>query len=75
MTSVSANKTLARFEDYSELLMTHACVLTHFSRVRLCAILWTVAYQAPLPVESPGKNLGVGCCALLSDDTIPQQIQ
>ena len=50
MTSVSANKTLARFEDYSELLMTHTCVLTHFSRVRLCAILWTVAYQAPLPV-------------------------
>ena len=27
-----------------------ACVLSHFSRVRLCATLWTVACQAPLSV-------------------------
>ena len=25
-----------------------ACVLSRFSRVQLCAILWTVAFQAPL---------------------------
>ena len=25
-----------------------ACMLSHFSRVRLFAILWTVVYQAPL---------------------------
>ena len=29
----------------------HACVLSRFSRVWLCAILWTVAHQAP---PSPG---------------------
>ena len=27
---------------------THACMLSLFSRVRLCATLWTVAHQAPL---------------------------
>ena len=26
----------------------HACMLSHFSRVRLCATLWTAAHQAPL---------------------------
>ena len=26
----------------------HACMLSHFSRVQLCATLWTVALQAPL---------------------------
>ena len=26
---------------------------------------WTVAHQAPLPWDSPGKNTGVGCHALL----------
>ena len=42
------------------------CMLSRFSRVWLCATLWTVACQAPLcPWDSPGKNTGVGCCALL----------
>ena len=26
----------------------HACMLSHFSCVRLCATLWTLAHQAPL---------------------------
>ena len=26
----------------------YACVLSHFSRVQLCATLWIVAHQAPL---------------------------
>ena len=26
----------------------HACMLSHFSRVRLCVTLWTAALQAPL---------------------------
>ena len=41
------------------------CVLSHFSRVRLSATLWTAASQAPLSWDSPGKNTGVGCHALL----------
>ena len=41
------------------------CVLILFSLVQLWAILWTVARQAPLPWESPGKNIEVGCHALL----------
>ena len=31
-----------------EPLNMHGCVLSHFSRVRLCATLWTVAPQSPL---------------------------
>ena len=30
-------------------------------RVQLFVTPWTVAYQAPLSMESPGKNTGVGC--------------
>ena len=41
------------------------CVLSRFSCVQLCAILWTVACQAPLSMDSPGKNTGVGRHALL----------
>ena len=40
-------------------------VLSCFNHVRLCATLWTVAHQAPLSWDSPGKNTGVGCHALL----------
>ena len=42
-----------------------ACVLSHFSCVLLFVTLWTVACQAPLLGDSPGKNTGVGCHALL----------
>ena len=40
-------------------------MLSHFSCVRLFVTLWTMALQAPLPWDSPGKNTGVGCHALL----------
>ena len=33
--------------------------------VWLFATPWTVARQAPLPMDSPGQNTGVGCHALL----------
>ena len=36
-------------------------LLSHFSRVRLCATPWTVATRLPRPWDSPGKNTGVGC--------------
>ena len=48
------------------------CVLSHFSRVQLFVTLWTVALQAPLPWDSPGKNTAVGCYALLQG-TFPTQ--
>ena len=40
-------------------------LLSHFSRVRLCATPWTAAHQLPRPWDSPGKNTGVGCHFLL----------
>ena len=40
-------------------------LLSHFSRVWLCATPQTAAHQAPRPWDSPGKNTGVGCHFLL----------
>ena len=42
------------------------CV-SHFSCVWLIAILWTTDHQAPLSMDSPGKNTGEGCHALLQE--------
>ena len=43
-----------------------ACMPHCFSHVQLFAMLWTVARQALLSrLDSPGKNIGVGCHALL----------
>ena len=57
----------------------HACMLSHFSRVRLCTTLWTAAHQAPLflgfsrqeylsglPFPSPKEMLFNPFCALFS---------
>jgi len=41
------------------------CVLSHFSRVQLFGTPWTVACQAPLSWDSPGKNTGVDCHVFL----------
>ena len=40
-------------------------LLSHFSRVRLCATPQMAAHQAPPSLDSPGKNTGVGCHFLL----------
>ena len=40
-------------------------LLSHFSRVRLCATPKTAAHRLPHPCDSPGKNTGVGCHFLL----------
>ena len=36
------------------------CMLSQFSSVRLFVTLWTGACQAPLTMDSTGKNTGVG---------------
>ena len=41
------------------------CMLSCFSHVQLVVILWTVASQALQSWDSPCKNTGVGCHALL----------
>ena len=40
-------------------------LLSHFSRVRLCATPEMAAHQVCRPWDSPGKNTGVGCHFLL----------
>ena len=41
------------------------CVLSYLSRVLLFATPWTIALQALCAWDSSGKNIGVGCHALL----------
>ena len=36
-------------------------LLSHFSRVRLCATPQMAAHQAPLSWDFPGKSTGEGC--------------
>ena len=47
------------------------CVLSH---VQLFATLWTVAHQAPLSMDSLGKNTGVGCHFLLQGIFLNQDL-
>ena len=47
------------------------CVLSCFSCVPFCAIQWTARILCPL--DSPGKNTGVGCYARLQG-TFPTQV-
>ena len=49
------------FHSFTMLLL----LLSHFSRVRLCATPQTAAHQAPPSWDSQGKNTGVGCHFLL----------
>ena len=42
-----------------------ACLLSRFSRVRLCSTPWAAALQLLCLWDFPGKNTGMGCQALL----------
>ena len=46
-------------------VLTSACVLSHFSRIRLFVTPWTVAPRLLCPQDFPGKSTGVDCRALL----------
>ena len=62
-----------RKERY-QLRHVQACTLSHFSRVQFFAILWTIAHQAPLSRNSPGKNTGVGCHSFLQGISPTQEL-
>ena len=53
------------FCSFSSLLWYMLLLLSHFSRVWLCATPQMAAHQASRPWDSPGKNTGVGCHFLL----------
>ena len=50
----------------------NSCFLCVLSRVQLFATLWTVACQASLSMEFPGKNAGAGCHFLLQGSSQPR---
>ena len=47
--------------------VNYKTVVSPFSCVRLFATLWTIAGWLLYPWDSPGKNTGVGCHALLQE--------
>ena len=47
------------------IMYLRVCILSRFSFFWLFATLWTVALRLLCPRNSPGKNTGVGCHALL----------
>ena len=47
-------------------------LLSCFSYVQLLLTLWTVAHQAHLSMDSPGKNTGLGCHLLLQGILLTQ---
>ena len=63
---LSASFGPSRLFYLSDAVPHSALLLSRFTRVRLCAALWTAAQQAPRSWDSPGKTPGVGCHCLLS---------
>ena len=53
------------------MIMRLACVLSCIIRVQLFMTHWTIAHQAPLSMEFPGKNTGVGFHAFLQGSSLP----
>ena len=45
--------------------LVYVCIFSYFCCVQLFVTLRTVAHQAPLSMDSSGKNTGVGCHFLL----------
>ena len=60
---VCLQKSMDGFEGHCFILCMH--VLSCFSCVGLCATPWTIACRLLSPWDSPGKNIGVGCHALI----------
>ena len=54
-----------RFDVPSSIYFINVCMLSRFSHVPLFVTPWTAAHQAPLSMDSPGKNTGVDCHAIL----------
>ena len=52
---------------------TPICMLNHFSSVWHFLTPWTVVLQASCPWDSPSKNTGVGCHALLQGIFMTQE--
>ena len=50
---------------YSTRIKVNVCMPSHFSCVPRFVTLWTVALRLLCPWDSPGKNTGMGCHALL----------
>ena len=53
-----------RFENFEKLQRNQSCLIF--------ATPWTVASQAPLSMDSPDKNTGVGCHSLLQGIILTQ---
>ena len=62
---VAESDTTERLNWTDTCLYIHTCVLSCFSSVQFFATLWTVAARLLCPWDSPSKNTGMACYALL----------
>ena len=56
---------LPRCPTFQRWKLLHVCILSCFSRVRLCVTLWTAVCQAPLSMGFSRREYWSGCHALL----------
>ena len=64
ITSLCMNMSPVLKNVSNEIYNHGACVLSCFSHIRLCAILWAVAHQAPLSMDFSRQEYwsGLPCC-------------
>ena len=56
----------------SQLFVNWLYELSHFSHIQLFATWWTLPLQAPLSMDSAGKNTGMSCHFLLQEILLTQ---
>ena len=61
------------YQNLSSVCFRAVCVCQSLSCVQLFATPWTVAGQAPLPMDFPGKNTGVGSHSFLQGICLTQR--
>ena len=69
------NDTILTVNGISKLNLHNFCHISSvqsLSHVRLFVTPWNEAHQAPLLMDSPGKNIGMGCHSLLQGILLTQ---
>ena len=63
--SFKPQKAMAGSREKYIIFLVHACILSHFSRVQFCDAVDRSPPGSSVHWESPDKNTGMGCHALL----------
>ena len=75
VTDIKANRKNQMTTVITVKIVFHQSEVKSLSCVRLFATPWTVAYQAPLPMDFPGKSTGMGRQCLLRQLFLGDQLR